>query len=130
MTTRTEIICSECDSTFLYTDAERAFRESRGLDRPTRCPECRARERSIRNDDLISLYNKSESFEPFLFGMETQNGGGNGYYDPTGTWLYALNQKGDSIVQFAIDQQTGELTPTGNVAEVPTPVSLVFTTGG
>jgi 6-phosphogluconolactonase len=50
--------------------------------------------------------------------------------DPTGTWLYALNQKGDSIVQFAIDQQTGKLTPTGNVAEVPTPVSLVFTTGG
>jgi 6-phosphogluconolactonase (cycloisomerase 2 family) len=49
--------------------------------------------------------------------------------DPTGTWLYALNQKGDSIVQFAIDQQTGELAPTGNVAEVPTPVSLVFTTG-
>jgi len=50
--------------------------------------------------------------------------------DPSGTWLYALNQKGDSIVQFTIDQQTGELTPTGNVAEVPTPVSLVFTTGG
>ena len=48
--------------------------------------------------------------------------------DPTGTWLYALNQKGDDIVQFAIDQETGELTPTGNVAEVPTPVSLVFTT--
>ena len=48
--------------------------------------------------------------------------------DPTGTWLYALNQKGDDIVQFAIDQQTGELTPTGHVAEVPTPVSLVFTT--
>jgi 6-phosphogluconolactonase len=50
--------------------------------------------------------------------------------DPTGTWLYALNQKGDSIVQFAIDEQTGELSPTGNSAEVPTPVSLVFTTGG
>jgi 6-phosphogluconolactonase len=48
--------------------------------------------------------------------------------DPTGTWLYALNQKGDSVVQFAIDQETGELTPTGNIAEVPTPVSLVFTT--
>jgi len=48
--------------------------------------------------------------------------------DPTGTWLYALNQKGDSIVQFSIDQETGELTPTGNVAEVPTPVSLLFTT--
>lgn len=48
--------------------------------------------------------------------------------DPTGTWLYALNQKGDDIVQFTIDQETGELTPTGNIAEVPTPVSLVFTT--
>jgi 6-phosphogluconolactonase len=48
--------------------------------------------------------------------------------DPSGTWLYALNQKGDSIVQFAIDQETGELTPTGHSAAVPTPVSLVFTT--
>jgi 6-phosphogluconolactonase len=50
--------------------------------------------------------------------------------DPTATWLYVLKQKGDSIVQFVIDQQTGELTPTGHVTEVPTPVSLVFTTGG
>jgi 6-phosphogluconolactonase (cycloisomerase 2 family) len=50
--------------------------------------------------------------------------------DPTGTWLYALNQKGDTIVQLAIDQETGELTPTGSITEVPTPVSLVFTTGG
>lgn len=50
--------------------------------------------------------------------------------DPSGTWLYALNQKGDSIVQLAIDQETGELAPTGNVAAFPTPVSLVFTTGG
>lgn len=47
-------------------------------------------------------------------------------FDPTGTWLYALNQKGDDIVQFTIDQETGELTPTGNVLKVPTPVSLVF----
>jgi CxxC-x17-CxxC domain-containing protein len=74
MTPKTEIVCSECDGTFLYTDAERAFRESRGLDRPLLCPECRGKERSRRNDDLISLYNKSESFEPFLFGKETQGG--------------------------------------------------------
>jgi 6-phosphogluconolactonase len=49
--------------------------------------------------------------------------------DPTGKWLYACNQKGDSIVQLAIDQKTGKLTPTGNITEVPTPVSLVFTNG-
>jgi CxxC-x17-CxxC domain-containing protein len=76
MASRTEITCQECETAFLYTDAERAFRESRGLERPLLCPECRARERSRRNDDLISLYNKTESFEPFLWGKETQNGGG------------------------------------------------------
>ncbi|MEM7024193.1 MAG: lactonase family protein [Pseudomonadota bacterium] len=48
--------------------------------------------------------------------------------DPTAAWLYALNQKGDNIVQLSIDQETGELTPTGHIIEVPTPVSLVFTT--
>jgi 6-phosphogluconolactonase len=49
-------------------------------------------------------------------------------FDPTGTWLYALNQKGDTIVQFEIDQETGELTATGLVIETPVPVSLVFKT--
>jgi 6-phosphogluconolactonase len=48
--------------------------------------------------------------------------------DPTGTWLYACNQQGDSIVQFAIDSATGQLSPTGQVTETPTPVSIVFTT--
>ncbi len=49
-------------------------------------------------------------------------------FDPTGTWLYALNQKGDTIVQFEIDQESGELTPTGVVIETPVPVSIVFKT--
>jgi len=47
-------------------------------------------------------------------------------FDPTGTWLYACNQKGDTIVQHAINQETGELTATGVVTETPVPVSLVF----
>lgn len=79
MPSTTEIICSECDNAFLYTEAERAFRESRGLERPMQCPGCRARERSRRNDDLINLYEKTETFDPFLFGRETQNGGHNGH---------------------------------------------------
>ncbi len=49
-------------------------------------------------------------------------------FDPTGTWLYALNQKGDTIAQFVIDQETGELSATGLVTEVPVPVSIVFKT--
>lgn len=78
MPSTTEIICAQCDNTFMYTEAERAFRESRGLDRPQLCPECRGRERAQRNDDLISMYQKTETFDPFLFGKETQNGGHNG----------------------------------------------------
>lgn len=78
MPSTTEIICSSCDTAFLYTEAERAFRESRGLDRPMTCPECRARERSQRNGDLITLYQKSETFDPFLFPNEAQNGHNHG----------------------------------------------------
>lgn len=48
--------------------------------------------------------------------------------DPTGTLLLAANQNGDNIVSFRIDQQTGRLAPTGQVAEVPTPVCVKFLT--
>ena len=46
--------------------------------------------------------------------------------DPTGRWLYAMNQQADTIVQLEIDPETGELTPTGNITEAPVPVSMVF----
>jgi hypothetical protein len=46
--------------------------------------------------------------------------------DPTGTWLYACNQKGDTIVQHRIDQSTGALIPTGLVTAAPTPVCIIF----
>jgi len=48
--------------------------------------------------------------------------------DPTGTWLYAANQKGDTIIQYNIDQTTGELKPTGQVVDAPVPVCIVFKT--
>jgi 6-phosphogluconolactonase len=44
--------------------------------------------------------------------------------DPTGTFLLAANQSTDTIVTFRIDAETGKLTPTGQVANVPTPVCL------
>jgi len=44
--------------------------------------------------------------------------------DPTGTFLLAANQSTDNIVTFRIDQQTGELTSTGNIVEVPMPVCI------
>ncbi len=49
-------------------------------------------------------------------------------FDPRGAWLYVLYQKGDSIVQFAIDAHSGALLPTGTVAQVMTPAGLIFLT--
>ena len=46
--------------------------------------------------------------------------------DPTGTWLYGMGQKGDAIVQFHINPQTGGLTPTGHVSRSKVPVSMAF----
>lgn len=43
---------------------------------------------------------------------------------PNGKFLLAANQNSDSIVVFRIDETSGKLTPTGNQAQVPTPVCL------
>ena len=48
--------------------------------------------------------------------------------DPTGTYLLVANQKSDSVVTFRIDTSTGRLTPTGQTAEIPTPVCLKLVT--
>ena len=46
--------------------------------------------------------------------------------DPSGRWMLVGNQRSDSVGVFAIDAKTGRLTPTGQTAEVGTPVSVVF----
>src|SRR3984893_5837513 len=46
--------------------------------------------------------------------------------DPTGKFLLAANQESNDIVVFRIDQSTGALIRTGQVAQVPTPVDIVF----
>lgn len=48
----------------------------------------------------------------------------NFFIDPTGTYLLAENQSTDTIVVFRVNQDTGELEPTGNIAEVPSPVCI------
>lgn len=48
--------------------------------------------------------------------------------DPTGEFLLVANQNSDNIVTFRRDKKTGRLSPTGHVAEVPSPVCLKFTT--
>jgi 6-phosphogluconolactonase len=48
--------------------------------------------------------------------------------DPQGTFLYAANERSDTIVQFAVNQHTGELVPTNRVVDTGSPVSIVFKT--
>jgi 6-phosphogluconolactonase len=46
--------------------------------------------------------------------------------DPSGRYLLAANEATDTIVTFAVDQASGRLEPTGHVADVPTPVRVLF----
>lgn len=46
--------------------------------------------------------------------------------DPSGKWLIAANQKSNTLAVFSIDQDTGALTPTGPLAQVGTPVCVLF----
>jgi len=46
--------------------------------------------------------------------------------DPAGKWLIAANQKSNSLAVFNIDQDTGELTSVGPLAQVGTPVCVLF----
>ncbi|MGJ7529317.1 lactonase family protein [Variovorax sp. GB1P17] len=45
---------------------------------------------------------------------------------PGGSHLYALSQKGDTILRLRIDPSNGKLDQPVQVAQVPTPVCLVF----
>jgi 6-phosphogluconolactonase len=46
--------------------------------------------------------------------------------DPTGRWLIAGSQGSGTLSVFAVDQSTGALTPTGGLAEVGSPVCVLF----
>lgn len=46
--------------------------------------------------------------------------------DPSGRWLLAANQDSNSIVTFRVNKKAGRLTSTGQAAQVPEPVCVVF----
>jgi 6-phosphogluconolactonase len=46
--------------------------------------------------------------------------------DPKGVCLLAANQDSATVVVFRIDPNTGDLPPSGNAVQIPSPVSLVF----
>jgi 6-phosphogluconolactonase len=46
--------------------------------------------------------------------------------DPTGRWLLVANQKSNSIVVFARDENSSRLTATRQRIEIPSPVCVRF----
>ena len=48
-------------------------------------------------------------------------------FSPDGKFIYAMNQRSDNMVHFAIDNQTGKLTFIDNYNAVPSPSQMVFT---
>ena len=48
---------------------------------------------------------------------------------PSGRFMYAANEVGDSIVSYRVDTGSGKLTPTGQVVQSLTPVTIAFTGG-
>ncbi|MGI9259620.1 MAG: lactonase family protein [Gammaproteobacteria bacterium] len=69
------------------------------------------------NSGLLSVldWTPSGGERPRFFGL-----------DPSATHLYACNELGNNIVTFAIDSATGSLTPTGQIVETGSPVTIVF----
>ena len=48
---------------------------------------------------------------------------------PSGRFLYAANEDGDTVVTCRVDAASGRLKPTGQVVQTATPVTIVFTGG-
>jgi 6-phosphogluconolactonase len=84
---------------------------------------------SNRGHDSITIWAIDEdSGEVTLVGHESTRGKTprNFAIDPTGSWFLAANQDTHTVVTFRRDPVSGRLEATGQVAEIPSPVALVF----
>jgi 6-phosphogluconolactonase len=84
---------------------------------------------SNRGHDSIAIWSiDSDSGEVSLVAHESTQGETprNFAIDPSGNWLLAANQDSDTIVSFRRDAESGRLTPVGNVAQISSPVTIVF----
>ena len=84
---------------------------------------------SNRGDDTIAIFSVDPAKGTLTFVDRVPTGGKEPRHfaiDPSGNYLLAENQLSNNIVVFRINPATGGLTPTGQVAEVPSPVDLTF----
>jgi len=84
---------------------------------------------TIRGHDSISVLAADPATGRLSFLQNISSGGkvprGLGI-DPTGRWLLVGNQGTDNVVEYAIDPQTGRLTPAGRQLKVGAPVDVKF----
>jgi 6-phosphogluconolactonase len=84
---------------------------------------------SNRGRDSVIIY-RADPETGLLTYVDTASCGGktprNFAIDPAGQYLIAANQDSGNIVVLKIDQQTGRLNPTGQKAEVDSPVCITF----
>jgi 6-phosphogluconolactonase len=83
---------------------------------------------SNRGHDSIAVFaigadGKLTLVEHVLTGGKTPRGFA---LDPTGSYLFVGNQESNNIVVYRIDAKSGRLKATGQVLQVPTPVSVAF----
>ena len=83
---------------------------------------------SSRGDNVIAVFaiaadGKLSLVENAPAGVEIPRGMD---IDPTGQWIVVAGQKDNKITVLQIDPSTGKLSPTGQSAEVGTPVCVVF----
>ena len=84
---------------------------------------------SNRGHDSVAIFAVNEG-TGILTALSHQSTGGKEprsiALDPSGAFLLAANQHTDTIVTFRVDPSSGQLTPTGQIAQVPTPVCVLF----
>ena len=47
-------------------------------------------------------------------------------FEPSGKYMFVANMGSNNIVTFAVDPDSGKMTPTGAKIETPKPASLQF----
>jgi 6-phosphogluconolactonase len=82
---------------------------------------------SNRGHDSIVIYELDGDGLPNVLGTESTRGDWprNFALDPAGAFLFAENADTDTIVSFHIEDD-GTIEPTGNIAEIPSPVCMQF----
>src|ERR1035441_595717 len=99
------------------------------MNTPYLCQRSLALVNRIDGDDSIAIYAIDQSKGTLAQVGSIHTGGKeprNFEIDPTGTLLFAANQKSDNIVVFRIDAKTGGLTATGQALDVGSPVCVKF----